>query len=97
MRQLLSIYKSTNTAPTPSAGYSLWNPTDWAVMQSKWIGWSDSPRSKVEGLRGYIAINPTVNATALVVGATYTILNVGTTTWTSVGASSNTAGTIFSY
>ncbi|NBX51177.1 NUDIX hydrolase, partial [bacterium] len=88
-------YRSTNTAPTPSVGYTLWNPTDWAVMQSKWIGWSDSPRSKVEGLRGYIAMNPTVNATALVVGATYTILSVGTTTWTSVGASSNTAGTIF--
>jgi hypothetical protein len=88
-------YKSTNTTPTPSTGYSLWNPTDWAVMQAKWIGWSDSPRSKIEGLRGYIAMNPTVNATALVVGATYTILSVGDTVWTSVGASSNTAGVVF--
>jgi len=64
-------------------------------MQAKWIGWSDSPRSKIEGLRGYIAMNPTVNATALVVGATYTILSVGDTVWTSVGASSNTAGVVF--
>lgn len=57
-------YKSTNTAPTPSAGYTLWNPTDWAVMQAKWIGWSDSPRSKVEGLRGYIAVNSSVSGSS---------------------------------
>jgi len=40
-------------------------------------------------------MNPTVNAAALVVGATYTILSVGDTVWTSVGASSNTAGVVF--
>ena len=57
-------YKSTNTAPTPSVGYTLWNPTDWAVMQAKWIGWSDSPRSKVEGLRGYIAVNSSVSGSS---------------------------------
>lgn len=48
-------YTSANGAPAPS--YTLWNPTDWATMRAKWIGWSNSPRSKVEGLRGYIAVN----------------------------------------
>jgi len=48
-------YTTANGAPSPS--YTLWNPTDWAVMRAKWIGWSNSPRSKVDGLRGYIAVN----------------------------------------
>ncbi len=58
-------YKSTNTAPTPSAGYTLWNPTQWATMRAKWIGWSNSPRSKVEGLRGYIAENSGSSGTSI--------------------------------
>ena len=37
----------------------------------------------------------TVNATALVTGYTYTILTVGTTNWTLVGAASNTVGVTF--
>jgi len=48
-------YTTANGSPSPS--YTLWNPTDWATMRAKWIGWSNSPRSKVEGLRGYIAVN----------------------------------------
>jgi hypothetical protein len=37
----------------------------------------------------------TVTAGSFVVGATYTILTVGTTTWTSIGAASNTVGVTF--
>lgn len=48
-------YTTSNGAPSPS--YNLWNPTDWATMRAKWIGWSNTPRSKVEGLRGYLALN----------------------------------------
>lgn len=52
------------------------------------------PRWLVVGeLRNYQST--TVNATALVVGYTYTILTVGTTNWVSVGAASNTIGVSF--
>jgi len=52
------------------------------------------PRWLVFGeLRNYQST--TVNATALTVGYTYTILTVGTTNWVSVGASSNTIGVVF--
>ena len=37
----------------------------------------------------------TVSAGSFVVGATYTILTVGTTVWTSIGAASNTVGVTF--
>lgn len=37
----------------------------------------------------------TVNANALVAGRQYTILNVGNTVWTNLGASSNTQGVVF--
>lgn len=47
----------TATSGAASTSYNLWNPTEWATMRAKWIGWADSPRSKVEGLRGYIAAN----------------------------------------
>ena len=55
-------YVSSNAVPSPS--YPLWNPTEWATMRAKWIGWSDSPRSKVEGLRGYIKVNTGINGTS---------------------------------
>jgi len=55
-------YTTNNAAP--SATYTLWNPTDWATMRAKWIGWANSPRSKVEALRGYIAVNSGVNGVA---------------------------------
>lgn len=52
------------------------------------------PRWLVFGeLRNYQST--TVNATALTVGYTYTILTVGTTNWVAVGASSNTIGVVF--
>ena len=52
------------------------------------------PRWLVVGeLRNYQST--TVNATALVVGYTYTILTVGTTNWVAVGATSNTVGVVF--
>lgn len=52
------------------------------------------PRWLVVGeLRNYQST--TVNATALVVGYTYTILTVGTTNWVAVGATSNTIGVVF--
>jgi hypothetical protein len=52
------------------------------------------PRWLVVGeLRNYQST--TVNATALVVGYTYTILTVGTTNWTLVGATTNTVGVQF--
>lgn len=52
------------------------------------------PRWLVVGeLRNYQST--TVNATALVVGYTYTILTVGTTNWTLVGAPSSTVGVQF--
>ena len=52
------------------------------------------PRWLVVGeLRNYSST--TVNATALVTGYTYTILTVGTTNWTLVGAASNTVGVTF--
>lgn len=52
------------------------------------------PRWLVVGeLRNYQST--TVNATALVVGYTYTILTVGTTNWVSIGAASNTVGVSF--
>jgi hypothetical protein len=38
---------------------------------------------------------PTINATNMIQGTTYKIISVGTTTFTSFGASSNTVGTIF--
>jgi hypothetical protein len=38
---------------------------------------------------------PTVAATALVIGDYYTIVTPGSTTWTSLGAAANTAGTVF--
>jgi hypothetical protein len=38
---------------------------------------------------------PTINATAMVVGATYVIVSVGTTNFTLYGADSNTVGTVF--
>ena len=41
------------------------------------------------------ANNPTVNAGSFVSGQWYEILFVGTTSWTVIGAASNTAGTIF--
>jgi hypothetical protein len=41
------------------------------------------------------ANNPTVNAGSFVSGQWYEILFVGTTSWTAIGAASNTAGTIF--
>jgi hypothetical protein len=41
------------------------------------------------------ANNPTVNAGSFVAGQWYEILFVGTTSWTGIGAASNTAGTIF--
>ncbi len=52
------------------------------------------PRWLVVGeLRSYQST--TVNATAIVAGYTYTILTVGTTNWTLVGAASNTVGVQF--
>ena len=52
------------------------------------------PRWLVVGeLRNYSST--TVNATALVTGYTYTILSVGNTNWTLVGAASNTVGVTF--
>lgn len=47
----------------------------------------------VAELRNYSST--TVNATALVTGYTYTILSVGNTNWTLVGAASNTVGVTF--
>ena len=41
------------------------------------------------------ANNPTVNAGSFVSGQWYEILFVGTTSWTAIGAASNTVGTIF--
>ena len=41
------------------------------------------------------ANNPTVSAGSFVAGQWYEITFVGTTTWTSIGATSNTAGTVF--
>jgi hypothetical protein len=41
------------------------------------------------------ANNPTVNAGSFVSGQWYEILFVGTTSWTVIGAASNTAGTVF--
>ena len=41
------------------------------------------------------ANNPTVSAGSFVAGQWYEIDFVGTTTWTSIGAASNTAGTVF--
>ncbi len=41
------------------------------------------------------ANNPTVNAGSFVSGQWYEVLFVGTTSWTGIGAASNTAGTIF--
>jgi hypothetical protein len=41
------------------------------------------------------ANNPTVNAGSFVSGQWYEVLFVGTTSWTSIGAASTTAGTIF--
>ena len=38
---------------------------------------------------------PTVNATDVVDGTLYRVLTVGTTDWTTVGASANTVGTVF--
>lgn len=37
----------------------------------------------------------TVNAGSFVIGYTYTILTVGNTSWTSIGAASNTVGVVF--
>jgi hypothetical protein len=52
------------------------------------------PRFLVAGeLRNYSST--TVAATAIVAGYTYTILTVGTTNWTLVGASTNTVGVQF--
>lgn len=52
------------------------------------------PRWLVVGeLRNYQST--TVNATALVMGYTYTILSVGNTNWVTVGAASNTVGVTF--
>lgn len=65
-------YKSTSTAPTPN--YALWNPTEWATMRAKWIGWSNSPRSKVEGLRGYIAVNSGASGTSSASGTDTSVL-----------------------
>lgn len=65
-------YKSTNT--TPTANYTLWNPTEWAVMRAKWIGWSNAPRSKVEGLRGYIASNSGSSGTSSASGTDVSVL-----------------------
>ncbi|NBW38509.1 MAG: hypothetical protein EBR30_26515, partial [Cytophagia bacterium] len=52
-------YKATNSIPSTS--FTLWNPKEWATMYARWVGWSDSPRSKVEGLRGYIKMNNGLN------------------------------------
>ena len=52
-------YKVTNGIPSTS--FTLWNPKEWATMYAKWVAWSDSPRSKVEGLRGYIKVNNGLN------------------------------------
>ena len=55
-------YTSINTSPSPT--YTLWNPTEWATMRAKYIGWSNSPRSRVEGLKGYIASNSGASGTS---------------------------------
>jgi hypothetical protein len=55
-------YESANTSPT--ATYTLWNPTEWATMRAKYIGWSNSPRSRVDGLKGYIASNSGASGTS---------------------------------
>jgi len=55
-------YEAVNTSP--SATYTLWNPTEWATMRAKYIGWSNSPRSRVEGLKGYIASNSGASGTS---------------------------------
>jgi hypothetical protein len=65
-------YTSNNATPSPT--YTLWNPTDWATMRAKWIGWANSPRSKVEGLRGYIAVNSGVNGVSGGMGTEVSVL-----------------------
>ncbi len=55
-------YKASNGIPSTS--FTLWNPKEWATMYAKWVAWSDSPRSKVEGLRGYIKVNTGLNGTS---------------------------------
>lgn len=57
-------YTSNTTTMTLPVGYTLWNPTQWATMRAKWIGWANSPRSKVEGLKGYIAENTGLSGTS---------------------------------
>lgn len=52
------------------------------------------PRWLVVGERRTYSAN-TVIAGSFVIGSTYTILTVGTTTWTSIGAASNTIGVTF--
>jgi hypothetical protein len=65
-------YKATNTAPTPN--YTLWNPTEWATMYAKWIGWSNSPRSSVKGLTGYIKVNAGLSGTSSASGTDTSVL-----------------------
>jgi hypothetical protein len=36
---------------------TLWNPTDWAVMRATWVAWQAAPRSRVQALKGYRAVN----------------------------------------
>lgn len=58
-------YTSNTTTMTLPVGYTLWNPTQWATMRAKWIGWANSPRSKTEGLKGYIYENTGLSGTSV--------------------------------
>lgn len=44
---------------------TLWNPTEWATLRARWIAWVNSPRSKVEGLRGYRVAGHSVTGDAV--------------------------------
>lgn len=47
-------YQTSSELDIP-AEEPLWRPTEGATINAVWLGWSEHPRSKVEGLRGYRA------------------------------------------
>lgn len=62
LANVIITYQTSNAVGV--LAYTLWNPTDWATLRARWIAWANSPRSKVEGLRGYRAVNSGASGTS---------------------------------
>lgn len=55
-------YSTSGTVPALANAF--WNPTEWATLRARWVGWANTPRSRVEGLRGYRTANSGASGTS---------------------------------